>query len=164
MMNTGQVGDVAEVVEYYRNVYAMLCSQAADQVGKIKIGVRRVAIDQLLSSYDHNADAGYVLANALLVEILLDTLCRQTADRHISVNTDNDVVGYVRFSVSMPKFKDVGIAVERLFVPVSEQSVPFLLCRQVIRDHSEATNCRGCGIYAQQAPEGITVIFTLPAR
>ena len=42
------------------------------------------------------------------------------------------------------------------FVP-SMQNVPLLICRQILRDNSEATNLRGCGIVAEQQADGSTV-------
>ena len=47
---------------------------------------------------------------------------------------------------------------DTLFTPAKEH-IPYLLCRQIIRDHGEATNRRGCGIRA----EGNVIIITLPA-
>ena len=49
-----------------------------------------------------------------------------------------------------------------LFSP-SRDHIPYLLCRQIVRDHGEATNRRGCGIRAEVI-DGITVIIiTLPS-
>lgn len=48
-----------------------------------------------------------------------------------------------------------------LFTPQMD-NIPYLLCRQIVRDHGEATNRRGCGIWAELA-EGTTWIkITLP--
>ena len=49
-----------------------------------------------------------------------------------------------------------------LFTP-SKENIPFLLCRQIVRDHGEATNRRGCGIRAEVVDGVTTVIITLPA-
>ena len=48
-----------------------------------------------------------------------------------------------------------------LFTP-SKENIPFLLCRQIVRDHGEATNRRGCGIRAEIIDDVTTVIITLP--
>ena len=48
-----------------------------------------------------------------------------------------------------------------LFTP-SNAHIPYLICRQIVRDHGEATNRRGCGIYATKTDETINMIITLP--
>lgn len=48
-----------------------------------------------------------------------------------------------------------------LFTP-QMNTIHYLLCRQIVRDHGEATNRRGCGIWAE-VTEGATLIkVTLP--
>ena len=49
-----------------------------------------------------------------------------------------------------------------LFTP-SKDHLPYLLCRQIIRDHGEATNKRGCGIYATLIEGTTNMIITLPS-
>lgn len=49
-----------------------------------------------------------------------------------------------------------------LFTP-SRDHIPFLLCRQIVRDHGEATNRRGCGIYAEVVDAVTTIVVILPA-
>jgi hypothetical protein len=49
-----------------------------------------------------------------------------------------------------------------LFTP-SREHIPYLLCRQIVRDHGEATNRRACGIRAELTASGTVVIITLPS-
>ena len=49
-----------------------------------------------------------------------------------------------------------------LFTP-SKDHLPYLLCRQIVRDLGEATNRRGCGIYATIQDETTFMIITLPS-
>ena len=48
-----------------------------------------------------------------------------------------------------------------LFNPAPD-NLPFLLCRQIVRDVGEATNARGCGIRAiNRGDDGVQVVVTL---
>ena len=51
---------------------------------------------------------------------------------------------------------------ETLFTPSSSEHIPYLLCRQVVRDHGETTNLRGCGIWATVEDGKTYVKLTLP--
>ena len=52
---------------------------------------------------------------------------------------------------------------QALFTPVSVQNIPYLLCRQIVRDHGEATNRRMCGIWAEVRDGQSLVRIILPA-
>ena len=50
-----------------------------------------------------------------------------------------------------------------LFTPSAVSNIPYLLCRQIVRDHGEATNRRGCAIKAEVTEGGTTaIVVTLP--
>ena len=48
-----------------------------------------------------------------------------------------------------------------LFQPAIDH-IPYLLCRQIARDHGEASGHRGCGISAIPSPQGVVFVVTLP--
>ena len=77
-----------------------------------------------------------VLGDENLLRYLFELLKGQ-----ISSETKNDK--YVTYTISHAE----------TLAPIS-----WLLCRQIVRDHGEATNCRGCGIVVEQEH----VIITLP--
>ena len=62
----------------------------------------------------------------------------------------------------MPALKLTEQEAADLFTP-SKENIPFLLCRQIVRDHGEATNRRGCGIRAEIVDGVTNVVITLPA-
>ena len=42
-------------------------------------------------------------------------------------------------------------------------NIPFLMCRQIVRDVGESTNARGCGVIAEKNNHGtVDVVVTLP--
>ena len=165
MMETTDLDDVAEVVDYYRQVYAMLCTQAAQQLGKTAVTMRRTRITDIVDPKTFRGDASLtVVCNRNLVCLLFDILRKQTSNGEMEVEADLMNDGYVRFFVSMSSFLHDRNDLQRLFMPESSRSIPFLLCRQIIRDHSEGTSHRGCGIFARQDESGAVVVeFTLPA-
>ena len=165
MMETTDLDDVAEVVDYYRQVYAMLCTQAAQQLGKTAVTMRRTRITDIVDPKTFRGDASLtVFCNRNLVCLLFDILRKQTSNGEMEVEADLMNDGYVRFFVSMSSFLHDRNDLQRLFMPESSRSIPFLLCRQIIRDHSEGTSHRGCGIFARQDENGAVVVeFTLPA-
>jgi hypothetical protein len=69
---------------------------------------------------------------------------------------------YVELHVPMPSLKLSDAEAANLFMP-SKEHIPFLLCRQIVRDLGEATNRRGCGIRAEVIDGLTTVIVTLPS-
>ncbi|MGN0282254.1 MAG: DUF5112 domain-containing protein [Prevotella sp.] len=165
MMEKSSMEDVAEVVDYYRQVYAMLCTQAAQQLDKTAVTMKKQKVADIVDQKTCKGDVDLsVMCNKNLIMLLFDILRQQTADGRMSVEVSSKDADYIRFAVSLPSFLHGRDNLHRLFMPESSQSVPFLLCRQIIRDHSEATNRRGCGIYARQDESGTVVVeFTLPA-
>ena len=69
---------------------------------------------------------------------------------------------YVEVRIPMPAMNLSEQQAANLFTP-SKDNIPFLLCRQIVRDHGEATTRRGCGIRAEVADGITTVIILLPA-
>ena len=53
--------------------------------------------------------------------------------------------------------------VQDLFNP-NVGNIAFLLCKQIVRDHSEFTNHRGCRIMAEPAAKGINILIMLPKK
>jgi hypothetical protein len=126
LMDAGDISALREVTAYYRDLYDILIRQAIEQVNRIKLHVRPVAI------YGQQ-----VLGDENLLRYLFELL-KGTVEAEV---TDDK---YVAFHVTLH----------------SSQLSTFtsLLARQIVRDHGEATNCRGCGIVVEQEH----VIITLP--
>ena len=98
-----------------------------------------------------------VLGDENLLRYLFEILTRHK--ENISAEAKDDK--YVLFTVRMPQLRLTEEEAQNLFTPTQDH-INYLLCRQIVRDHSEATNRRGCGIWAEQV-NGITNIkITLP--
>ena len=148
LLDAGDMASLAEVVTYYRELYGILSAQAMHQVAPIKLHLKPL---------QHG-----ILGDENLVRYLFEILKKQSGEKHPDIQYLPQDGPYVEIHIPMPQLKLTEEQAHELFTP-SKDHLPYLLCRQIIRDHGEATNRRGCGIYATLI-EGITnMIITLPS-
>ena len=80
----------------------------------------------------------------------------QKASGEKTLNVEKEADGnYTVYRVSMP-----GMAFRNFFNPTME-NIPFLICRQIVRENSELTNRHRCGIVAVAQGEGTQFNITL---
>ena len=148
LLDAGDMASLAEVATYYRELYGILSAQAMHQVAPIKLHLKPL---------QHG-----ILGDENLVRYLFEILKKQSGEKHPDIQYLPQDGPYVEIHIPMPQLKLTEEQARDLFTP-SKDHLPYLLCRQIIRDHGEATNRRGCGIYATLI-EGITnMIITLPS-
>lgn len=148
LLDAGDMASLSEVVTYYRELYGILSAQAMHQVAPIKLHLKPL---------QHG-----ILGDENLVRYLFEILKKQSGEKHPDIQYLPQDGPYVEIHIPMPQLKLTEEQAHELFTP-SKDHLPYLLCRQIIRDHGEATNRRGCGIYATLI-EGITnMIITLPS-
>ena len=70
---------------------------------------------------------------------------------------------YVTVTVPMPALQLSDEQAQHLFMPAIG-NIPFLICRQIVRDHGEATNRRGCSIRAEKVNGISTIKIILPRK
>ncbi len=143
----GDGENLAEVVSYYRELYGVLSEQALRQVERFRLHLTAV------NCFDH-----CVLGDRHALRVLWKTLVQ--ADGKVSVEEKDG--RYWLFSVAQPQMSLSEAEAEALFTPSSPEHIPYLLCRQIVRDHGEATNLRGCGIWAETTNSQTIVKLTLP--
>ena len=102
-----------------------------------------------------------ILGDETLVRYLFDIL-RKIAGQKLQPEYTKREGGYVEVRVPMPALKLSETEAAELFTP-SKDRLPLLLCRQIVRDLGEATNRRGCGIYATIIDNTTNMIITLPS-
>ncbi len=144
--------DLKETVNYYRELCFMFTAQARQQLEYIKVAVKTININKFLSLDDDI----YVIANEEMLDYMFEILkkqidaeCEWTAEAIIK---DAD---YVVLSVPT-SVKDNSI-----FFPKKE-NIPYLICRQIVREHAEVTNRFGCGIVVKQQEKKNIIEITLP--
>ena len=143
LVDTGNIAALPEVVGYYRELYGILSEQANRQVETVKLH---------LTKLEHE-----ILGDRVLIDYLFELLRREAHQKtlDISYNVRPDAPEYVTCRVPMPGVTPTS------FMP-STDNLNYLLCRQIVREHGEATSRHACGISTEQTANGSFVIITLP--
>ena len=147
LLDKGDMESLGEVTTYYRELYGVLSAQALKQTERTRLHLKPLHHD--------------ILGDETLVRYLFDILRKQAGQKLQPEYTKREG-GYIEVSVPMPSLKLSETEAAELFTP-SKEHLPYLLCRQIVRDLGEATNRRGCGIYATIQESTTFMIITLPS-
>lgn len=147
LVDAGDWDNLAEVVNYYRELYGLLGMQSTAETGKHHLQ---------LVALEHD-----VQGDRRLIDYLFELLRKQSGQKTITPEWDASDDKYVVCRVPMPGLKLTEEEIASLFMPHGNR-IPFLLCRQIVRDHGEVTNRRGCAIRAEIINQVTTIIITLP--
>ena len=147
LLDGGDMESLGEVATYYRELYGVLSEQALKQTERTRLHLKHLHHD--------------ILGDETLVRYLFDILRKIAGEKLKPEYTKRDD-GYIEVRVPMPALKLSDKEAAELFTP-SKDHLPYLLCRQIVRDLGEATNRRGCGIYATIQDETTFMIITLPS-
>lgn len=149
---------LSELVAYYRDIYSILSEQAVRQTDRVKIHVSAVSVGEFVD----DAPAGlFVAGDRNMLEYMFEILRRNCGKDSPEVSVEPKDDRYLLFTVRMPALSITASQAANLFTP-SVDNIPYLLCRQIVRDHSEATNRRGCGIMAELCNGQTVIKITLP--
>ena len=149
LLDAGDIDSLDEVTAFYRELYGVLSQQAMREVEHAKLHLKPIRKGDVTILGDEN-----------MIRYLLEILRKQSkAPMSFSQKDDQ----YVELRVPMPSLKLSDDEAANLFTP-SKEHIPFLLCRQIVRDHGEATNRRACGIRAEIIDAVTTIIVTLPSH
>ena len=148
LLDAHEVEALGEVTRYYRELYGVLSRQAMRQVERATLHLKPLE--------------GGVLGDETLIRYLYDILRRQNGQQRLDKQFTPRDDRYVEVRIPMPQLQLTSEQAADLFTP-SKAHIPFLLCRQIVRDHGEATNRRGCGIFAEFVADVPTIVITLPA-
>ena len=157
-----QLQGISELADYYKELYTLLSAQAMRQVESIKLECSPVKLSDILprTAKDANGDIT-VLGDRVMLKQLFEILEKQGGGEKPFFTTTNKDNKYVIIEVA---YQNLHLSQEEcyeLFNP-GMSHIPFLLCRQIVRDVGEYTNARGCGIEARPGEKGGTnVLVTL---
>jgi hypothetical protein len=153
---------ISELATYYKELYSLLSEQATRQVDAVKFDCKPVPVSAMLLPRDQVNDVSLaVLGDSDMLQLLFDILRQQSGEKMLHVDVAEKGDYYVQFTVAMPHMVLSDDDCQHLFTP-SMDNVPYMLCRQIVRDHSQLTARRGCGIVAQPRTEGGTsIVVTL---
>ena len=128
---------IAEVVDYYHALYAILSQQAMRQIGAIRI-------DSDMTSY------------------LFELLRKLNKNEKPPVRVTPRDAQYVDVVVEMTQLRLNERQSHDLFTPYT-LNLDFLLCRQITREMGEATNLRACGITSTIDADVVNIHIVMPA-
>ncbi len=135
--------ELQQLVSYYRELYGLLSAQSLDQVQRCSLHLKPL----------HHG----ILGDENLINFLFDILKRENAQQPPTVEYATKDEKYVECRATMTALRRTD-----LFTPSDEANIPWLLCRQIVRDHGEATNRRACAIRAEAHPNATIIVITLP--
>ena len=136
LATAGDHDSLPEVVDYYRELYGILSEQAIRQLDDRKMH---------LKALEHE-----VLGDEIYIDYLFDILRKQAGEKELATEWTVRDDNYVLARVPMPSYQATEMQLQQLFMPVHENNIPFLICREIVRQHGEATNRHACGIYAER--------------
>lgn len=154
----GNLRTMSELAAYYRDIYSILSEQAMRQIGRVRLRISAVDVGSLTGCATPEAR---VAGDEDMLRYMFEILRKQGGQTHGGISVEPKGDRYLTFTVSMPALHLTAEQARDLFTP-SVENIPYLLCRQIVRDHSEATNRRGCGIAAELSGGGTVVRITLP--
>lgn len=133
LVDSGDIGSLSEITHYYRDLYGILSEQALLQVEQVKLHVGKVEFyGQTLLGDDHML--------RYLFELLKGNVTSEVRD-------DNYVVFHVTDSpLSSLVNANLNVNANASYHLSLNSYLSSVICRQIVRDHCEATHRRGCGI------------------
>ena len=148
LMDAGDLDSLGEVTDYYRQLYGILSRQATYEAERTKLH---------LQPLDH-----HILGDENLIRYLFEIIRKQSGQKKLERQYLEKEEQYVEVHIPLPQLHLSEAEAHDLFTP-SNSHIPYLVCRQIVRDHGEATNRRGCGIYATIIDGTTNMIITLPS-
>ncbi len=181
LVESGQVADMQELVDYYREIFGILSQYALSQTkgqllhrdvfkvselsdglsAYIKKAKTRNGYDGKISigSFDQTVSADRMMLQYLL-ENLLDRGMAEGGDMTLAAVSEG---GFVKFMLHRQCAVPEPEVLDGLFTPLmNKDNMAYVLCRQIIREHDDAFGHPGCRINAESAEDGILIWFTVP--
>ncbi len=175
LADSGDTAQMSELVGYYHDIFGILSQQALAQTGTQLVQRTMVDVDSLLYDVSEVAAAKNnivtrigpsgltIMADDILVHYLLESLLERGTELgcgspvELSAGTDGL---FVRVELLLP---GISPNPDTLFSPLEGlDSMAFVLCSQIIREHDECFGHMGCRINAESRQGGTLIWFTLP--
>ena len=138
LIDQDDMESVSEVAHYYRELYNLLSLQAMGQVERVKLHLRPL---------EHG-----ILGDEVLIRYLFDILKRMSGKKQLDFTYSRRDDLYLEVSCGWPTSNSH-----------NPHNIDYLLCRQIARDHGEATNRRACSFRMEQQEDNTEIIIILPA-
>lgn len=158
-----ELESIDELATYYKELYALLSAQAMKQVKSVNPRCAPLRLGDVCP-YARGSEANIIImGDKILMRHLFDIIQHQNGSHPISLRAEFNRQQYAELWITAEGLQYSERECAELFTP-STSNIPYLLCRQVVRDCGEATNLRGCGIRAQKEEGKTVLIITLPRK
>lgn len=151
--NSVDISVVSEVAMYYKELYSVLCEQIRRQTDAIKFECKPFELEIVPGKECR------ILGDKTLAEYLFDILKKQYKYVSSDITVNQDEGRYMSVSILCHDDKSAEGHETDLFAP-DTANIPFLICRQIVRENVEQTNLHGCGISLCRDVHGNTVLKT----
>ena len=184
---------LSETVAYYKEIYVILSAQALQQSEALNFRRRNIDFEDLITPVQQrfqkialrkgfniklltqnnlkskhirgDNDLLTMLINSLLDEELNFMLTQHDVDDEkksitISAREDND---FAKIEIVNPNIEMSDVELQSLFSP-HHNGIPFLIARQIIREHDSLMGHPGCRINAEKEDAGHKIWFTIPLQ
>lgn len=145
---------ISEVVTYYKELYSILCEQVRRQSDTMIFECRSVSVKCMLGIDE------YVLGDKTLLVYLFDILREQFGFELSDVSVSSVTDRYVTFNIMSRKRRFTEERCKDLFNP-SVENIPYLICRQIVRESVSQTNLHACGIVVEPVAGYVNIKVTL---
>lgn len=181
LVESGQVADMQELVDYYREIFGILSQYALSQTTGQLLHREVFAVNEVLdqvcktvskiqtkNGYEGDisveASALKVSADRVMLVYLLESLIgrgmEEGGDMKVDVLADG---GFARFELHRKCQTPSQEVLDGLFTPLmNKDNMAYVVCRQIIREHDEAFGHPGCRINAEAEKDGMVIWFTVP--
>lgn len=154
--NDANINTIHELLVYYKELYAILSAQIMFQINALKNVCSSIDLSKYISTNLR------LRGDVVLFEYMLEILKKQANHKTLEISASAKGERYVELNIILQHVTLTEEQCKNLFTP-SVANIPFLICRQIIRNNSEATNLNGCGIVAEpyESGNGIMIRVTM---
>ena len=182
LVESGQVTDMQELVDYYREIFGILSQYALSQITGQLLHREVFAVNEILEQLPAyiaktQSKAGYdgkvsvessdylVSADGVMLKYLIENLIErgmiEGGDMRLVTVAQGE---FVRFELHRKCAVPSSEVLDGLFTPLlNKDNMAYVICRQIIREHDEAFGHPGCRINAEAEKDGMVIWFTVPA-
>lgn len=151
-----RLNTLREIVEYYRELYFALCLQLHCQTENAALACQVVDI-----SRETGFITPLVYGDGFAMRMLFNILRKQNNGESPHCSLKSTDKGNMTICADMNNVAYTDNNANSLFIP-QEKNLPFMVCRQIIRETENSANHYGCGITAESNKGKLRLNITLP--
>lgn len=179
--SASDITELSDFVCYYRSVYGILCEQAQQQLQPIHFPRQEVSVPDFVKGCEleiqnryqkispeatfhlGDVDSLIVFSDPFWLRLLVMHLLHSTFETPcrvaLSVRAEDS---FAKFRLSIEGIPEP-VDVDTFFDPLPER-IPYLVARQILRDHDALSGHPGLRLTVEELPEGYQIEFTLKTK